>query len=158
MLPLLYPYSLHSRRMLQTLLSSNFDDGTSTGWTSTSGTWSVVQDAGNYVYSQSSTSEGRTSAGNQAWTDYSVQANVKVDNFNGSNRAYVAGRYLDGNNFYAASLYNSSGGKLEIRKKVSGSTTTLVSKSNYTLDDWNLVHGQIGNDPVQQSTCMSMVF
>ena len=41
--------------------------------------------------------------------------------------AYVAGRYQDGNNFYAASLYNSNGGKLEIRKKVSGSTTTLAT-------------------------------
>lgn len=71
-----------------TLLSSNFDDGTASGWTSTSGTWSVVQDAGNYVYSQSDTSEGRTSAGSQSWTDYSVEAKVKVDNFNGSNRAY----------------------------------------------------------------------
>lgn len=108
-----------------TLLSSNFDDGTASGWTSTSGTWSVVQDAGNNVYSQSSTSEGRTSAGSQSWTDYSVEAKVKVENFNGANRVYVAGRYQDGNNFYAASLYNSNGGKLEIRKKVGGSTTTL---------------------------------
>nr|WP_223192405.1 family 16 glycoside hydrolase [Paenibacillus sedimenti] len=117
-----------------TLLSSNFEDGQSTGWTSTSGTWSVVQDAGNYVYYQSGTSEGRTSAGNQSWTDYSVEAKVKVDNFNGSNRTYVAGRYKDGNNFYAASLYNSSGGTLEIRKKVSGSTTTLASKTNFGLE------------------------
>ncbi|NOV02029.1 DUF1080 domain-containing protein [Paenibacillus sp. LMG 31457] len=115
------------------LLSSNFNDGTAAGWTPTSGTWSVVQDAGNYVYSQSSTSEGRTSAGSQSWTDYSVEAKVKVEDFNGSNRAYVAGRYKDGNNFYAASLYNSSGGTLEIRKKVSGSTTTLASKTNYPL-------------------------
>ncbi|MDQ0898099.1 pectate lyase [Paenibacillus sp. V4I7] len=107
------------------LLSSNFDDGTASGWTPTSGTWSVVQDAGNNVYSQSSTSEGRTSAGSQSWTDYSVEAKVKVENFNGANRVYVAGRYQDGNNFYAASLYNSNGGKLEIRKKVGGSSTTL---------------------------------
>ncbi|WP_081824425.1 pectate lyase family protein [Paenibacillus sp. UNC451MF] len=116
-----------------TLFSDNFDDGNSNGWTSTTGTWSVVQDNGNYVYYQSSTDEGRTSAGSSTWTDYSVEANVKIDNFNGSNRTYVAGRYKDGNNFYAASLYNSSGGTLEIRKKVSGSTTTLATKTNFGL-------------------------
>ncbi len=116
-----------------TLFSDNFDDGAADGWTATSGTWSVVQDGGSYVYYQSSTDEGRTSAGSQSWTDYSVEAKVKVDNFNGSNRTYVCGRYKDGNNFYAASLYNSSGGTLEIRKKVGGSTTTLASKSSYGL-------------------------
>lgn len=125
---LMYPASAAA------LLSSDFEDGQSTGWTSTSGTWSVVQDAGNYVYYQSDTNEGRTSTGNLSWTDYSVEAKVKVDNFNGSNRTYVAGRYKDGNNFYAASLYNSSGGTLEIRKKVSGSTTTLASKTNFGLE------------------------
>ena len=100
-----------------TLLSDDFESGNANNWAATSGTWSVVQDGGSYVYYQSSTSEGRTSAGNQSWTNYSIQADVKVDNFNGTNRAYVAGRYADGNNFYAASLYNSSGGTLEIRKK-----------------------------------------
>lgn len=116
-----------------TLFSDDFETGSSVNWTAGSGTWSVVQDNGSYVYYQSSTNEGRTSAGSQSWTDYSVQADVKVVNFNGSNRAYVAGRYKDGNNFYAASLYNSNGGTLEIRKKVNGSTTTLASKSNFGL-------------------------
>ncbi|WP_179136283.1 family 16 glycoside hydrolase [Paenibacillus sp. 32352] len=116
-----------------TLFSDNFNSGSANNWTATTGTWSVVQDNGNYVYYQSGTDEGRTSAGSSAWTDYSVEANVKIDNFNGSNRTYVAGRYKDGNNFYAASLYNSSGGTLEIRKKVNGSTTTLATKTNYGL-------------------------
>ncbi len=115
-----------------TLFSDNFDDGNSSGWTSTQGTWSVVSDSGSYVYYKSGTDEGRTSAGS-AWTNYSVEARVKVDNFNGSNRAMVCARYRDGNNYYAASLYNSSGGTLEIRRKVSGSSTTLASKSNFGL-------------------------
>lgn len=61
--------------------------------------------------------EGRTSAGDSAWSDYTVEADVKVVDFNGSNRTYVAGRYIDGNNFYAASLYNNNDGMLEIRKR-----------------------------------------
>lgn len=115
-----------------TLFSDDFNDGNANGWTPQSNynDWSVVLDNGNYVYYSSSTNEGRTSAGNSSWADYSVEARVKVENFNGSNRAYVSGRYQDGNNFYAASL---SSNKLELRKKVSGSTTTIASKS-YTFN------------------------
>ena len=109
-----------------TLFSDNFEDGNSSGWTTTSGTWSVVTD-GSKVYYKSGTDEGRTSAGSSSWAKYSVEAKVKVDNFNGSNRAYVCGRFKDANNYYAASL--TGGGKLELRKKLSGSTTTLTSKS-----------------------------
>ncbi|HYH02685.1 MAG TPA: LamG-like jellyroll fold domain-containing protein, partial [Bacillota bacterium] len=113
-----------------TLFSDNFDDGNSSGWTTQNGAWSVVQDSGSYVFYQSSTGEGRAWTGSSSWTNYAVEAKVKVDNFNGSNRAYVCARMKDGNNYYAASLVG--GGKLEIRKKVSGSTSTLVSK-NYSL-------------------------
>ncbi len=64
-----------------------------------------------------------------SWPDYAVEADVNIVDFKGSTRTYVTGRYLNGNNFYAASLYNSNEGTLEIRKKVAGSTTTLASKS-----------------------------
>jgi pectate lyase len=113
-----------------TLFSDDFESGNANNWVPTTGTWSVVLDSGSYVYYQSTTSEGRTSAGSSSWTNYAVEAKVKIDNFNGANRAYVCGRYRDGNNYYCASLYNSSGGTLEIRRKVGGSSTTLVSKTN----------------------------
>lgn len=116
------------------IFNSDFENGSADNWTSTTGTWSVVQDGNNYVYYQSSQNEGRTSSGNSSWTDYSVQADVKIDNFNGTNRTYVCGRYVDGNNYYAASLSNSNGGTLEIRKKVNGSTTTLATKTNFPIN------------------------
>lgn len=119
-------YSLVSAAVV---FSDDFNDGNATGWTVQYGTWSVVSDSGSYVYYKSGTDEGRSSAGSQSWTNCSVQARVKVDNFNGSNRAYVCGRYKDGNNYYAASLMSNT---IEIRKKVSGSSSTLVSKS-YTV-------------------------
>lgn len=115
------------------LVTYDFENEGAANWTSTAGTWSVVQDGGSSVYYQSSTSEGRTSAGSSTWSNYSVQSEVKIDNFNGSNRTMVSGRYGDGNNYYAASLSNSNGGTLEIRKKVSGSSTTLASKTAYPL-------------------------
>lgn len=115
------------------IFNSDFENGSADNWTSTTGTWSVVQEGSNHVYYQSSQNEGRTSSGNSSWTDYSVQADVKIDNFNGTNRTYVCGRYVDGNNYYAASLSNSNGGTLEIRKKVNGSTTTLATKTNFPI-------------------------
>lgn len=115
------------------LLSNDFENGNADNWNSTSGTWTVVQDGGSHVYYQSSQTEGRTSTGSTSWTNYSVQADVKIDNFNGTNRTYVCGRYLDGNNYYAASLSNSNGGTLEIRKKVDGSSSTLATKTDYPL-------------------------
>lgn len=114
-----------------------FEEGAS-NWIATSGNWSVISDQGGAVYYQSSNSEGRTSAGDLEWKDYSVTADVKITDFNGSTRTYVAGRYTDANNYYAASLFNSAGGKLEIRKKVKGSSTTLATKADYELktNEW----------------------
>ena len=113
-----------------TLFSDDFSDGNAAGWSTQYGSWSVVSDGGNYVFYQSSADEGRAWAGNASWTNYSVEASVKIVDWNGSNRAYVAGRWKDGNNFYAASLTNtSSGTKLEIRRKVNGSTSTVTSKN-----------------------------
>ena len=111
-----------------TWFADDFGDGAADGWTEQANydDWSVVQDNGNFVYYSSTTREGRTSAGSSTWTDYSVKADVKVENFNGSNRAYVSGRYRDGNNYYAASL--TGGDTLELRKKVSGSSSTIASK------------------------------
>jgi len=123
-----------------TLFQDDFSDGAADGWTEQAkyDDWSVVQDNGNYVYYSSSTIEGRTSAGSSAWTDYSVLASVKVENFNGSNRAYVSGRYRDGNNYYAASL--TGGNTLELRKKVSGSTSTIASKPySFATGTWYTV-------------------
>lgn len=129
------------------LFSDNFDDGNANGWTTQNGSWSVVRDSGSYVFYQSSTSEGRAWI-NGSWSNYSVEAKVKVDNFNGSNRAYVCARIKDGNNYYAASL--AGDGKLEIRKKVSGSSSTLASKS-YSLSTgtWYTVKLEVNGSNIQ---------
>lgn len=131
-LALILPWLPGGQASAAALFNDDFESGNSNNWTATTGTWSVVKDGNSNVYAQTSTSEGRTSAGDSSWTDYAAQADVKVEDFNGTNRTYVAGRYKDGNNYYAASLYNSGGGKLEIRKKVGGSSSTLVTK-NYPL-------------------------
>ncbi|MCO7175982.1 LamG-like jellyroll fold domain-containing protein [Sporolactobacillus kofuensis] len=129
-LPLGVPHALASSSF-----SDNFESGASK-WAATLGTWGTATDAtqpsgDTTVYTQTGTStEGRSSAGSQSWTDYSVEAKVKVGNFN-SNRVMIAGRFKDANNYYAASLYR--GNALEIRKKINGSASTLISK-NYTFE------------------------
>jgi pectate lyase len=115
-------------------VSDNFEQGEAQGWTVDSGNWSVVKGGDGFTYQQSGRSEGRSVKGNAFWTNYSVQADVYVDDFNGSNRVYVAGRYTDADNFYAASLYNKKGGVLEIRKKVNGSMKTLATNNKFKLD------------------------
>lgn len=113
------------------LFSDDFEDGNSTGWGTSGGSWSVVTD-GNKVYKQSSTS-ATTHAynGTGTWADYSVQARAKVLSFNGTNRYFgLLARYQSSSNYYYLVLTNA--GKLEIRKKVSGSSTTLASKT-YTV-------------------------
>ncbi|HYH02580.1 MAG TPA: family 16 glycoside hydrolase [Bacillota bacterium] len=109
-----------------TLFTDNFESGSASNWTATQGTWSVVTDGTKALAQTSTSAEGRTSAGSQSWTDYSVKASIKVENYN-SNRVMLCGRYKDGNNYYAASLYK--GTTLEIRKKVNGSSSTVSSKT-----------------------------
>ena len=108
------------------LFNDNFESGTYSNWTATQGTWSVVTDGTKALAHTSTSTEGRISAGSQLWTNYSVKADIKVDNYN-SSRVLLCGRFKDANNYYSASLYR--GTTLEIRKKVSGSSTTIASKS-----------------------------
>jgi polygalacturonase len=109
--------------------STDFEHNSAAGWTPSIGQWEVVDDEGNKVYAAISGEESRAHAGDAAWTDYRVQARVKVVEFGGENRAYVCGRYKDGNNYYAASLYNrDEGGMLELRKKLDKKTRNVTTK------------------------------
>ena len=61
--------------------------------------------------------EAIATRGDKSWSDYTVKADIKVENFNGSNRAMLCGRYTDQNNYYAVSLSSKNGGIVELRKK-----------------------------------------
>lgn len=66
-----------------TLFTDDFEDGNSTGWTASGGTWSVAAD-GSQVYRQAGTSsDARALAGTTSWNNYSVQTRVKPTAFNG---------------------------------------------------------------------------
>src|SRR4028119_245469 len=112
----------------QTLFTDNFEDGDAKGWTKSGGTWTVVSD-GSQVYKQSSTSsDARARAGSTAWTNYAVQARVKALSFNGTDRFVALLARAQGNTSYYYLTLRSSN-KVELKKLVSGSSTTLTSKS-----------------------------
>lgn len=113
------------------LFSENFQSG-SKNWTTHNGNWSIINFNNSSAFYQSSTTvEASSKAGSTDWTNYSVESEVTVENFNGCKRVMLCGRYSDRNNYYAASLYNKDGGMLEIRAKVNGKSKTLAkSKVN----------------------------
>ena len=119
-----------------TLLSDDFQDGNADGWTKSGGSWSVVTD-GSLVYRQSSTSsDARAQTGSSSWTNYSVQARVKPLAVNGSDRfAAVLARAQSMTSYYYLALRSS--GRVELKKLVGGSSTTLASATvPFSLGTW----------------------
>jgi hypothetical protein len=98
----------------------DFEDGNSTGWTKSGGTWSVIDDAGDSVYQGGNASE-ESYAGEAAWTDQTVEANVKVASFGGTSDSYRAGimaRHSGSSAFYVFAL--GGDGNLTLRSGISG--------------------------------------
>ncbi len=113
------------------LFSDDFEDGNSSGWSTSNGSWSVVTD-GNKVYKQSGTSTtAQAYSGTSSWANYSAQARAKALAFNGTDRYFgVCARFQSSSNYYFVTLSNTN--KLDIRKKVGGAITSIASKA-YTV-------------------------
>lgn len=121
------------------LFSDNFEDGNATGWTNVNGTWSVVTD-GTYVYKNTNTTgESLTYAGQSTWTNYTVEAKVKLYNSGSTVGAGIVARYTDSNNYYMFRIHEGSD-KAQLYKKAGGSFTllsegavTVTANTIYTL-------------------------
>jgi parallel beta-helix repeat protein len=114
--------------MAATLFSDNFESyatgsAPGGGWTVSGGTWTVIAD-GTKVTKQTSTATTYLYNGTSSWTNYAISARVKSGASGYLNG--IAGRYKDTNNFYVLALQN---GTVVLKKKVSGSWTTLASTS-----------------------------
>ncbi|OAS18697.1 sugar-binding protein [Paenibacillus oryzisoli] len=108
------------------LLSSDFEDGTSSGWGVSKGTFSVVADGSNVYktfYTSGSTTERLATAGSTTWTNYSVEAKLKL--YSGD-YAGLLGRYKDTDNYYNLTIYDGEN-LVRLGKKVAGASVTLGS-------------------------------
>jgi pectate lyase len=115
------------------LFSDDFSDGNSSGWTTSGGTWSVV----NQEYLQSGTSsDARARAGQVSWADYTVTARVKPTGFNGSNRfVAVLARAQSNTSYYYLALRSNN--TVELKKLAGGTSTILASASvSVGLNTW----------------------
>jgi len=105
------------------LLTDDFSDGNAAGWTTSGGSWAVVDGA----YRQSGqSSDARARVGAASWTDYTVRVRVTPTAFNGSNRfVAVLARAQSATSYYYLALRSNS--TVELKRLVNGSATTLAS-------------------------------
>jgi pectate lyase len=118
-----------------TLLSDNFTDGNSTGWTPTNGAeWTVPHDGVEYTYHRnaSAVTWNDSLIGQYTWTDTSVEATVRVDSFmvtDASCMAAVYARYSGNSpsttNGYFVTVRGD--GAIGINKRSNGVNTSLSS-------------------------------
>ena len=107
-----------------TVFSDDFNDGNTTGWSKSGGTWSVVRRLA--ACSSSPTPAARSPAqfaGQTSWTNYTVQARVKPPSF-GSSSALVglAARATSSTKFYRLALLAPDRAELQA---VNGSSVTV---------------------------------
>ncbi|GIF97508.1 pectate lyase family protein [Catellatospora citrea] len=108
-----------------TLFSDDFEDGNSTGWSKSGGSWSVTAD-GSQVYRQTSTGADAKAQAGATWTGQSVSARVKPIAFGNSTRSVgVAARLQSLSNYYSLVLTGS--GTAQLRRVSGGGVTTLAT-------------------------------
>jgi pectate lyase len=115
-----------------TIFGDNFQDGNSSGWSTSGGSWAVVTD-GTLAYRQNNTSSelARSFNGSTGWTNYQVQARVKPLSFNGSNRLVgIAARVTSNTRMYRLALINSNRAELQA---VNGSQITVIGSASLTV-------------------------
>jgi len=126
-----------------TLFSDDFESGTAANWTALSGTWAVVTDGSKVFRQSNNVDNARASTNAGPWTDQIITARVKPTAFNGTDRfVAVLGRLQNATTYYYATMRSSN--KIEIKKLVNGSSTTLASKAfTVSLNTWRTVKLEI---------------
>jgi len=105
-----------------TLFFDDFEDGYANGWTTTGGSWSVVQDTTKVLRQASTMADARAiTAANYAGSFTITQGKVKPTGSLGNGRAAaLLTKVRDANTYYYLALRS---GALELGKRVNGTTT-----------------------------------
>jgi len=118
------------------VLSDDFEDGNADGWTTTGGTWSVVQPSGHSKeYHRTSSGETISSRGSSSWTNYTVQSYVKVGSTDSA--AGLMARMQADNKFYLLELgrdVTGSGAQIWGLWKNNGGAWTKLASGSYAFD------------------------
>ncbi|MEU7869176.1 family 16 glycoside hydrolase [Dactylosporangium sp. NPDC049140] len=111
-----------------TAFSATFEDGSTSGWSKSGGTWSVVTDGTKVLQQSNAGSENaREFAGDSGWTDYTVQASVKPLSLGSGGFAGLLARSTSSTTFYRLALL--PGNTVQLQAVNSGSVTVLGSVS-----------------------------
>jgi len=131
----------------------NFEDGDASGWTPVNGVWTVVDESGNKVYEQSYPYyiPGVRVAGDSSWTDYVIQAKVKVTGTTSGRwggilfRVHNPGTAGTAGTYYE--LYLQENGNLQLVKTVAGTRTGIVNPfvGSFYNEWWNIKAEVIGS-------------
>lgn len=111
-----------------TLFSADFESGSTSAWSRSGGTWSIVTD-GSKTFDQSSsaTDRAREFAGSTSWTDYTVQARVKATAFaNSSSVVALTARASGATTMYRLAL---TSGAVRLQYMNGSSITDIASLS-----------------------------
>jgi hypothetical protein len=114
------------------LFSDNFESGNTSNWTLSGGSWSVQTDGTKVMRQAGSTGDARALSNPSPWTNQVVTARVKPLTWNGTDRfVAVLARAQNATNYYYVTLRSSN--KLELKKLINGTPTTLATKTNFTV-------------------------
>jgi hypothetical protein len=111
------------------VFTDDFEDGNSSGWTTSGGgTWAVASDGTQVLRTSGAAAADSKALAGSSWTDYALQARVKPVSFDGTNRFVgIAARVQDDLNYYYIALRSNN--TAELKKLVAGAPTTLGSIS-----------------------------
>jgi hypothetical protein len=115
-----------------TVFSADFESGSTSDWSKSGGTWSVVTDGTKVLQQSDTTSErAREFGGTTSWTNYAVQARVKATAF-GSTSGVVAltARAAGATRMYRLSL--TGAGKVQL-EAMNGSAVTVLASLSQTI-------------------------
>ncbi|MEU0558976.1 family 16 glycoside hydrolase [Dactylosporangium sp. NPDC006015] len=111
-----------------TAFSATFEDGSTSGWSKSGGSWSVVTDGSKVLQQSNAGSENaRDFAGDSGWINYTVQAAVKPLSLGSGGFVGLLARSTGATTFYRLALL--PGNQVQLQAVNSGSVTVLGSAS-----------------------------